>query len=221
MLHFAHFVVYIYEVVKVLAVLAQILINKSVEANDRPSDDSLFDSIYISRLYQQYKAFLFQKAGMYTTDPSAKEDIVQDTVLRLIGKSRKLRTMDPAALVTYLALSARSAALNYLRAEQRERLDALPLPDDDEESYFPYDVEFQPSAEELVLLNHRKEEVRAALSRLSDRDQIALTGKYYLELDNRELAEILDVTPGALRTLLSRARDRLLKQLGKESFLYE
>lgn len=173
-------------------------------------------------LYQKYKALLFQKAGQYTNDPYSKEDIVQNAILRLLRREDRLRTLEPAALTAYLALTVRSAALEYLRVEHRDSLDALPLPNEEDEEYIPlYSPEAPLTLEEQMLLGHRNEEVRAAIERLSERDRLALLGKYFLELDNQELAELLDVTPGALRTLLCRARGRVLNELREEGILHE
>ncbi len=179
------------------------------------------DSSFIADLYKKHKTFLFQRAGLYTDNPCAKEDIVQDTVLRLIRREDRLRTMEPAALITYISLTVRSAALNYIRTEQRDGLNALPLPVDEEQEYFLYGGDLQFTLEEQMLLGYRDEEVRAAVARLSERDQVALMGKYFLELDNRELAELLDVTVGTLRTLLCRARGRALKELREGGILHE
>lgn len=176
---------------------------------------------YIARLYQQYRAFLFKKAALYTNNLHAKEDIVQNTVLRLIRNEDKLRTLDPSALTSYLALTVRSAALNYLRDERRNRLDALPLSEELEEEYIPLDGGGQLTLEEQMLLGHRDEEVRAAVGRLSERDQAALVGKYFLNLDNRALADLLGVSPDTLRTVLCRARGRTLEELKKEGILQE
>ena len=179
-------------------------------------------SPFMEGLYQKYKALLFQKASQYTSDPYAREDIVQNTVLRLLRREERLRALEPAALTAYLALTVRSAALEYLREERRDGLDALPLPDEEDEEYIPlYSAEAPLTLEEQMLLGHRNEEVRAAVERLSERDRLALLGKYFLELDNQELAELLDVTPGALRTLLCRARGRVLNELKKEGILHE
>lgn len=174
-------------------------------------------SSFMEGLYQKYKALLFQKAGQYANDPYAREDIVQNTVLRLLRREERLRALEPAALTAYLALTVRSAALEYLRAERRDGLDALPLPDEEDEEYIPlYSAETPLTLEEQMLLGHRNEEVRTAIERLSERDRLALMGKYFLELNNQELAELLNVTPGALRTLLCRARGRVLDELRRE-----
>lgn len=176
---------------------------------------------YIAGLYNRYKAFLFQKAARYTNNLHAREDIVQNTVLRLMRNEDRLRTLEPPALTTYMALTVRSAALNYLRDERRESLDALPLDENLEMECTPLDGSAQLTLEEQMLLWHRDNEVRAAIQHLSERDQIALVGKYFLELDNRTLAELLEVTPGALRTLLCRARGRAWEELKREGILHE
>lgn len=179
------------------------------------------DMAFMASLYQKYRLLLFSKAGIYTNDTYAQEDIVQDAVLRLTRNSKRLQTLEPAALAAYITLTVRSAALNYLKAEHRDRLDALPFPEDDE---IQQDIVFecgpQLSLEEQMLLGHRDEEVRAAIARLPERDQAVLLGKYFLELDNQELTELLGVTAGGLRVLLYRARKRVLKELAKEGILH-
>ena len=179
------------------------------------------ETSYIANLYRHYKAFLFQKAAHYTNNPHEREDIVQNAILRLIRNEDKLRTLDPAALTTYIALTIRSAALNYLRDEHRDSLDALPLNEGLEEECIPLDGRGQLTLEEQMLLGHRDDEVWAAVSCLSERDQTALVGKYFLELNNRELAKLLGITPDTLRTVLCRARNRTLKELKKEGIRHE
>lgn len=179
------------------------------------------ETSFVASLYDRYKAFLFQKAALYSDNLHEKEDIVQNTVLRLMRNEEKLRTLDSPALTAYLALTIRSAALNYLRDESRDSLDALPLSEELEEQYVPLNGGAQLTLEEQMLLGNRDSEVRAAIGRLSERDQTVLLGKYFLELDRQELAELLGVTPGTLRTVLSRARGRALEELKKEGILHE
>lgn len=200
------------------AILARRLSHRAEASSERPGGDFSF----MEELYQKYKALLFQKAGQYTGDPYAQEDIVQNTILRLLHREERLRALEPAALTAYLALTVRSAALEYLRVEHRDSLDALPLPDEEDEEYIPlYSSEAPLTLEEQMLLGRQNEEVRAAIERLSERDRLALLGKYFLELDNQDLAKLLDVTPGALRSLLCRARGRMLNELRKEGSPHE
>jgi len=194
---------------------------KLSESVHKPHGLHAKDAAFMASLYQKYRALLFQKAGAYTNDPYAQEDIVQEAVLRLTRNAERLQALEPAALAAYMALTVRSAALNYLRAERRDRLDALPLPEDDEvQQKIVFERGPQPTLEEQMLLGHRDEKVRAAIARLSERDQAALLGKYFLELDSQELMELLGVTAGGLRVVLYRARNRALKELVKEGILH-
>lgn len=195
-------------------------VRKLTEGMTVSHDDGAEKVPYMVCLYQKYKAFLFKKASFYTNDPHAKEDIVQDAVLRLIRNEGKLRAMDPPALATYIVLTVRSAALNYLRNEHRNSLDALPLSEALEAECVPLDGSVQLTLEEQLLLGHRDSELRAAVGRLSKRDQAALVGKYFLGLDNRALAELLGVNQNTLRTVLCRARSRTLAELKKEGILH-
>lgn len=190
--------------------------------NERsPRHRSNDDASCITELYERYKAFLFRKASLYTNNPHAKEDIVQNAVLRLMRNEGRLHTMDSAAVTAYLALTVRSAALNYLQSESRDSLDALPLDESLEEDCILLDGSTQLTLEEQMLLGHRDIEIHTAIGRLSERDQLALMGKYFLELDNQALVELLKVTPGALRTVLCRARSRAMEELKKEGILHE
>ncbi len=191
------------------------------ETINGPSEKVCDDSDYMVALYQKYKSLLFQKAGTYTKDPYAKEDIVQESLLRLMKYIPKLQTLDAAALTAYLTLTVRSTALNYFQDERRDSLNAVPLPDDyDLQKCVRLDSPVQLSLEERVLNGQRDEDLHNAIGRLSERDQLLLTGKYFLELDNRELADILGVKPSGMRVLLFRARNRALKELIKEGILH-
>lgn len=178
------------------------------------------NAAFLAALYQKYKAFLFRKAGSYAKDPQTLEDIVQDAVLRLLRNTAKLRTLEPAALTAYLALTVRSAALNHLAAERRDTLDALPLDDGEVQTDRLRSSRSQPTLEEQVLLGLRDRELRTVIGRLPERDQTLLTGKYFLELSTQELADDLGTTAVGVRVMLSRARKRAMNELMREGILH-
>lgn len=183
--------------------------------------DPCNDADFIEALYLKNRAFLFQKAGSYTQSPDVREDIIQETVLRLIRNVDKLRILSPTALLCYLSLTVRSAALNYFKLETRDSLNALPLSESEETcDVWNERCRVQFSLEEQILMGQRDKEIHAAISRLSDRDQLLLKGKYFMELDNHELANLMGVSRGNLRVLLHRVRERVKKELMKEGVLY-
>lgn len=61
-----------------------------------------------------------------------------------------------------------------------------------------------------------QETVRAALARLADRDREVLELAAWEELEPREIAEVLGISPVAVRSRLSRSRARLRRMLGND-----
>ena len=82
------------------------------------------------------------------------------------------------------------------------------------------DVEELPVADaapdplEQVMAAHSSGEVRAALAKLPPRSRMALTLRYYSEMEYSEIAEVLSLRPAMVGVVLLRARQQL-----REAFL--
>jgi RNA polymerase sigma-70 factor (ECF subfamily) len=73
------------------------------------------------------------------------------------------------------------------------------------------------SAEELALGAVSAGELRSALARLDDRDRTVIALRYFAGLSEAETAAALDVPAGTVKSRLSRALERLRRQLGETS----
>ena len=58
--------------------------------------------------------------------------------------------------------------------------------------------------------------LRRVWPRLSEADQLLLSGRYILGLDDRELARLAGCKPGSVRMKLTRARRNALREMKKE-----
>lgn len=67
--------------------------------------------------------------------------------------------------------------------------------------------------EEVVVEDHEREEVVAALSRLDASDRLVIALRHFEDLSEREMSEVLDCPPGTVKSRLSRAMVRLRKLL--------
>lgn len=67
--------------------------------------------------------------------------------------------------------------------------------------------------EQRVLRDELQADVREALNELSEMDRLVISYRFFLELTEAEMAEVLDVPPGTVKSRLSRALVRLRKQL--------
>ena len=65
------------------------------------------------------------------------------------------------------------------------------------------------SPEAAVLAGERRQELLVAIDRLADDDRAVITLRWLAELSEREMAAMLDVPAGTVKSRLSRAMERL------------
>lgn len=150
-------------------------------------------------LYQEYKGFLYYVANQYTSNQVDCEDVVQDSVLRLLCNIRVLMKLDHPKTVKYIAMTVKSAFLDH----ERRLFPAWEL-DLDEEKL--------AAVLERSQLHTDEEQSRAQMDvyqlkqTLSERDWLVLEGKYILGYSQEELSELVGVSPNSIRMVLHRAR---------------
>lgn len=162
------------------------------------------DREFMAGLYRTHYAALYRKARQYALNPQDAEDAVSAAMLRMIDHIDLLRTRNPAVQRSYLLSAVKNAALDCQR--RRSRLPQFDLSDPEERLAA---IQDDASVDDRLM---RGEQVRAcadALRALSARDRELLRMKYYDELTNPEIAGILGCRTDSVRTLLSRARERL------------
>lgn len=142
-------------------------------------------------------------------------DCLQDAFLSA------LRSIDgfegEAKLGTWLHRIVVNACLMRLRARKRkpEELTDPQLPEFDQYGFRIGPTEMAPaSADELLERQEVREQVRNAIEDLPENYRILLVLRDIEELSTVETAEMLGMTPGAVKVRLHRARLALRKQLG-------
>lgn len=128
-------------------------------------------------------------------DASTLDDVVQDAILEMLAELPALR--DPHAFPAWFRRIVRKHADRHRR--QRRQHVAL-----DETT-----PDARPSPEDVVQATELTQLVRSALLHARDRDRILLNLKYVAEWDDRQLADLLGITAGAVRKRLFDARRRV------------
>ena len=150
----------------------------------------------VEALYQAHAVGLIRLAYLMLGDRSAAEDAVQDAFFGLYRHWDRLAGPDRA--LAYV----RTAVLNGCRSALRRRAAGRTL------------TTYQPpsaSAEAAVLGREERQEVMRAVRRLPGRQREALVLRFYLDLPEREIARIMGLRPGSVRS----ATHRALKALGQ------
>ncbi|MFF0729050.1 RNA polymerase sigma factor [Streptomyces sp. NPDC004134] len=155
----------------------------------------------IAALYHHRRLELVRLALLLVDDLPTAEDVVQDAFAALIRRhGPRLRGVeDPAAYV-------RTSVVNGARSVLRRRRTAR--------AYTPEREGHVPPADEDVLLGEEHREVLAALRRLTLRQREVLVLRYWSGLTEVEIARVLGLSRGAVKSTASRALDALSRQLG-------
>jgi RNA polymerase sigma factor (sigma-70 family) len=131
------------------------------------------------------------------------DDLVQRTMLACVAAKDRFRKH--ASFRTFLFAIARYELYHHLKAQRRDgqRLDFS----------VTSIAELEPTPRSRLIRDADRRRVVEALRRLPVDQQILLELHYWQELDVEALAEILEITPGATRVRLHRARRKLRELL--------
>lgn len=164
-----------------------------IESPDQPDFDQQglddFTALYVGH-YEQ----LLRLAVLLVGDVPAAEDVVQEAFIRVH------RSLGGGAVRSPLAY-LRQTVINLARSEVRRRLVRLrhaprPMPD-------------AASAEEGAYAAISRQEVIRALRRIPARQREAVVLRYWADLPEAEIAELMGVSTGAVKGYISRAMSRL------------
>lgn len=179
-----------------------------INALENPDERDLFSQVFLN-----YHRLMFYEAAKYVSDVHAKEDIVQNALLKAIEHSEDLKHIDRCKIPYWLVTITRNEAISHLRHE------AVIL------KHSAGSLEEQPDAwldslepDDIVDSINRKSAIGAIWSELSNTEQILLSGRYVLGYSDAELAEVIGCKESSIRMMLTRARRHAAEQLAEEGF---
>ncbi len=76
---------------------------------------------FITGIYYEYERLMFATARRYIDDRTEQEDVVQESLKKLIEKQERLAGLAQAAQAGYVATTVRNTAISILREKTRER----------------------------------------------------------------------------------------------------
>jgi RNA polymerase sigma-70 factor (sigma-E family) len=161
------------------------------------------DAAEVTRLYQAHALELTRLALVMVGERQTAEDVVQEAFLGLYRRWNRLR--DPAKALTYLRSSVLNGCRSVLRRRRFRRPPDLPSA--------------APSAESVVLGDEERRLVMGGLRRLPHRQREALVLRYVFDLSEREIAQVMQVSRGTVKSTTARGRaalGRLLEETGAD-----
>ena len=167
------------------------------------SDEGAFDE-----LYEHFFPRIYNLIYARVKNPATADDIVSDVFMKM---TEHLASFDgeKASFGTWLSRIAMRTLTDYYRWQSHRQ-------------NVEWDDVFSPAVDEAerpegqLLAKEGKGELLQALGKLPEREQRVMELKYWGELSNKEIAEVLEITPSNVGVIHFRALGTLRQLMGQE-----
>jgi RNA polymerase sigma-70 factor (ECF subfamily) len=151
----------------------------------------------------------------FTGSDSEAQDLTQEVFLRIFRSLRSFRSAE-GSFVTWLARLTRNLLIDHYRRTRQER-----VTDSIEEQFPVLEEHASPSArpEGLVAGREASEILQAALQKLSPELRETVILRDLQEMEYREIAQVLKVPEGTVKSRLNRGRAELARVLRKQKLV--
>ena len=157
----------------------------------------------VTAIYSEHYRSLVRLAAFLVRDNATAEEVVQDSFVAMHGAWRRLRDTDKA--LSYL----RQSVVNRSRSVLRHRMVVdknTPKPPPD-----------MPSAEHGAIIQLERSAVVSALRGLPERQREALVLRYYGDLSEAQIASVMGISRGAVKSHTARAMAALRAELERDT----
>ena len=167
-------------------------------------DDRAFE-----QLVERHQRLVVGTVGRMLGTGSDAEDIAQQVFVRVWKNAKRYEPR--AKFTTWLLKITRNLVFNELR--RRSRHPQVPLQSESEEEERPLKDDHAVAPDASLLAHELQEAVDAAIANLPETQRMAVILRRYDELSYEEIAETLDQSVSAVKSLLFRARTELRESL--------
>lgn len=155
------------------------------------------DKEFLTTLYELYGAAVLNAAYQILNDRQSAEDVLQDTFLKMIPLTGRLRGLDRDARKGYLIQTAKRVSYDRLRKAKKETKAA----EEQLEAAEAYELDLAGGYDADTLYK--------AVAQLDERERYVIYARFEAELSYDAVALQLGVSEGNARQIMSRALKKL------------
>lgn len=164
-------------------------------------------------LFQQYYRLVFKTAYLMVGSKEEAEDILQEAFVAM-WKSRKTFDPDKGKLTTWLC----RITVNQCNSRRRtKRVDSVSLDKAENDGFDLPDTSAQ-LPEELCTKHWEYEQVVKAIGSLDGKHRATVVLRYFGDLSYEEIAQVLEIPIGTVKSRLSQALRTLNQVIGKSVY---
>lgn len=165
------------------------------------------DQEFLIELYEEFHDLMFSVARRYNNNWMSCEDIVQESMLRIMDKLDVLRRKKRCVQAGYIAMVVRNIAINTLKHEDVVKAHAAEIAEQEPTA---------PTMDEILIARENVDVLLRVLQQLPETERLLLEGKYMLGYSDTYLAKQIGCQPKSVRMKLTRARRRALQAMLQE-----
>jgi RNA polymerase sigma-70 factor (ECF subfamily) len=172
-------------------------------------------------LVEKYQQRIFQIALGFVHDKEDAEDLSQEIFLNAWNSLSKFR--GNSSFSTWLHRIAVNACLNQTRKSKGTILNRISFLLEKGSIVISEIQMIDENPEEIIIKKEHKEWLQRALDSLPENQRSAIVLSKYDDLSQKEIAEIMNLTEGAVEALMQRAKKNLREKLlsGSKMIGYE
>jgi RNA polymerase sigma-70 factor, ECF subfamily len=169
------------------------------------------DTKALEELIEKHQALVAGTVARMLGSNSDVEDIAQQVFIRVWKSAR--RYVPRAKFTTWLLKITRNLVFNELRRSRRRP--HVPLQSEPGAEDFPLKDEMNLAPDASLLELELQRQIEEAILQLPESQRMALVLRRYEQLSYEQIAEVLDLSVPAVKSVLFRARTELRSRLSK------
>lgn len=169
------------------------------------------DTSAFEQVIERHQALVAGTAARMLGSNSDVEDIAQQVFIRVWKSAR--RYVPRAKFTTWLLKITRNLVFNELRRAKRRA--QVPLQSEPGAEEIPLKDETNPAPDASLLDDELQRAIEEAIMQLPESQRMALVLRRYEQLSYEQIAEVLDLSVPAVKSVLFRARTELRTRLSK------
>src|SRR6266481_3629341 len=169
------------------------------------------DATALEQLIERHQALVAGTVARMLGSNSDVEDIAQQVFIRVWKSAR--RYVPRAKFTTWLLKITRNLVFNELRRSKRHA--HVPLQSEPGAEETPLKDETNPAPDASLLETELQRAIEEAIMQLPESQRMALVLRRYEQLSYEQIAEVLNLSVPAVKSVLFRARTELRTRLSK------
>jgi RNA polymerase sigma-70 factor (ECF subfamily) len=169
------------------------------------------DAVAFEELVERHQRLVVGTVARMLGSNSEVEDIAQQVFVRVWRSAR--RYVPRAKFTTWLLKITRNLVFNELRRRSRHAQVSLQVESEDEERPIKDERAMAPDAS--LLEQELQQAIESAIAQLPETQRMAVVLRRYDDLSYEQIADVVDQSVPAVKSLLFRARTELRIRLGR------